>query len=109
MKKSRYLSLFLGFITLIMLVFGYLEYVHNLGFPDGYISEFSRAGKIFYKILVGPFLTLGLYFIYLGWNASKQKINKKLIIAVIILIFCIAAVVIIDNYLFLHLDHGQGG
>jgi hypothetical protein len=109
MKISGFFSCLVGGITFILLIVGYLEYVHNLGFPDGYISEYARAGRIMYLILMWPFGALGVYCMYLGWNASKQNIHRKFMIAVFLLILCIAVMVIIDSYVFLHLDHGQGG
>ncbi len=108
-KLPRFLSYFFGFITLILPILGYVKYVYFLGFRDGYITDYEHAGKVFYKIFIWFSFGLGLYFINLGWTASKQKINRKLVIAVLMLIFYIIITVIVDCYLYLHLDHGQGG
>lgn len=109
MNLYRVLSYFFAFITLILPVLGYLEYIHLSGFPDGNITEYGRAGKILYKILIWPGFVLGLCFIYLGWTASRQRINRKLTIAVSILIFYVVTAVVADRLLFSYFDHGQGG
>jgi hypothetical protein len=84
---------------------GYIEYQYNLGIPDGYISEYSHTTNVIYKISVFPFIFLIGYFGYLGWVGS----TKKLLIPLSLLLIFIVMLATVDKYLYIYLDHGQGG
>ena len=96
-------------ITFILIALGYLMYGYELGFPDGHITEYSRAMNIAYKVSIFPLVILGCYFFYLGRMSSEKKITKKLICSVILLIVLIATMLAVDNHFYITRDHGQGG
>ena len=105
----RFISYILGISTLILVVLGYLEFHHDLGGPDGYISDYSRITNYSYKILALPLFSISLYFGYLGWISTRVKITKKLIFTFFVLLILIIAITALDKYLFIYFDHGQGG
>ncbi|MBU1077208.1 MAG: hypothetical protein KKH98_07945 [Spirochaetes bacterium] len=115
-KKNKYpsglnrsISYFFGLLSLTLPVIIYQLHIKWLGFPDGGLTEFERAENFLYRIFIWPGFALGLYFLYLGWTASKQKIKKKLVISICIFIFIIIATIIVDYYFSLHFDNGGGG
>jgi hypothetical protein len=109
MKLNRFISFFLGFISLTLPAFIYKFYIGWMGFPDGYITECERAEKILYRIFILPEIAFGLFFIYLGWTASKQRITRKLTASLALFILYLIVIIIVDGYLRLHLDNGRGG
>lgn len=109
MKPLICISYILSLTTLIIMSLGYIEYQYNLGIPDGYISEYSHTTNVIYKISVFPFIFLIGYFGYLGWVGSIKKINKKLLISLSLLLIFIVILATVDKYLYIYLDHGQGG
>ncbi len=105
----KVISYILGISTFLLVVWGYLEFNHNLGIPDGYISDYSRITNYCYKILVLPIFSISLYFGYLGWISTRVKITKKLTSTSFLLSVLIIAITALDKYLFIYFDHGQGG
>ena len=109
MKLNRFLSYFLGFFSLTLPAFVYELHIKWLGFPDGYRTELEQAEKNLYQIFIWPGFALGMFFIYLGWTASKGRINKRLVISISMFILYVIITIIVDYYLRLHLDKGTGG
>lgn len=107
--KSSVLSYCLGLTTLLLLGLGYVKYAYNLGFPDEYISEYSRICRTVYYVLACPVVVLPGYFFFLGRSALAGRRKKKLVIALVALGVCVVTMLVVDKIAYIHLDHGQGG
>lgn len=79
-----------------------------LGFPDGYLTDFDRAKRVYYAVFGVLGIGLGLYFGYLAFYPSKGK-SKRYILGLAllfaVLILCFFA---LHFALSLRLDRGQG-
>ncbi len=109
MKLNRHLSYFFGFISFAVPVFVYLAYVQYLGFPDGYVTDLERAGRILYNFFLCISSALGIIFFYLGLSAAKQKTGRPLQISVIIYVALFAVIILVYFILCSFLDNGRGG
>ncbi len=99
MKINKLLSYFLGLICLSLPVIVYKLHIKWLGFPDGSLTDIERVEKTLYQVLIWPAFALGLFFIYLGWMALKQDINKKLVVTFFMFILYLVVTIIADGYL----------
>ena len=109
MRINRFIAYCLGGLCIALPVFAYQLHIKWLGFPDGGLTALEQAEKTFYYVAVWPILALGLLFFYLGGVASKQDINKKLVIAFSMLILTLFVTIIIGGILPSYFNQGTGG
>ena len=87
----------------------YIEYIHWLGFPDGFITELGYAERRLAYLFVGISVLFGAGFIYLGQIAPRREIGKKLAAALILYLISVLTIALIDYYYRLHLMGSTGG
>ena len=81
--------------------------LHSLGFPDGYLTDLSKALKILYELMTGLYLVFALCFIYAAFSETvRNKFGNFLKYSFIL---SGIAVLIIYFFLMMYLDNGQGG
>jgi hypothetical protein len=86
-----------------------MEYIHMLGFPDGFITELGYAERRLAHIFIGTSVILGSCFIYLGGIGSRRNIGKKLYAAIFLYLISIISMSLMDYYYHLHLTDSAGG
>lgn len=89
--------------------FVYVEYIHMLGFPDGFITELAYAERRLARIFIGTSVILASCFVYLGWMAGRKEIGKKLSVAVFVYLIFIITLSLMDNHYRSSLTDGGGG
>jgi len=92
-----------------LLALGYVLFAYNLGFPDGYVTEYGQAGKLMYEVLVLPSIVLIVYLIYVGNFTLESNKGVKLLIAALIMTLIVILTIVLDLYFFATMDHGLGG
>lgn len=108
MKWDRILPLSVGCLILISTAIVYEE-SQFLGFPDGHLTELAQAEKILANIFMGLSIVVSLWFGFLGWVASQQKISRKFGVTIICYTMFVLLLCAIYAYLRQRLDNGQGG
>lgn len=99
----------MGCVALVLAALVYLEYIHMLGFPDGFITELGYAERRLARIFIGISIVLSSLFIYLGKIASRKEIRKKLSAATFVYVILIVSMALIDlNYRSTLMDGGGG-
>lgn len=109
MTLSRIVAYLLGCFAFVASILIYLEYIHWLGFPDGFITELDYAERRLAYLFIGISLLFGLCFIYLGQMASRMEIGKKLAATLVLYLVSSLTIALIDYYYRLHLMGGTGG
>jgi hypothetical protein len=99
----------MGCIALVLIFLIYFEYVHGLGFPDGFITELAYAQRKLAYVFIAISMSIGSYFIYLGTRAGRKEIGKTLSAAIILYLVFIASFTLINYYYHLHLTGSGGG
>lgn len=108
--KSENVYLILIFtITLPVLIVGYFTWVYQVGFPDGYMTEYARSmllvfGFCQYGLMAGALLSLYLRFLSSGKNITGW-LRWILGFALLILLVLGSAHFYADHFL----DSGRGG
>jgi hypothetical protein len=108
-RAFRIVAYLMGGLALVASFLVYTEYIHQLGFPDGFITELGYAERRLAYLFIGISLLFGVGFIYLGQIASRREIGKKLAAAFILYLIFILTIVLIDCYYRLHLMGSSGG
>ena len=109
MKLNRIIAYLIGCLVLASSFFVYIEYIHLLGFPDGFITELEYAERKLAYLLIAIDIIFGSWFIYLGKLASKKKISKKLSTAIFLYLIFLVSIFFVDRYYKLHLVNSAGG
>ncbi|HKO96509.1 MAG TPA: hypothetical protein VJU86_05945 [Pyrinomonadaceae bacterium] len=109
MKPSRFLAYLVATVAFGLSILAYLEFIHLLGFPDGFITELSYAERMLARIFIGISVVLASYCIYLGVLATKKKIAKKLSGAMILYLVFMIGIALLDYYFRQHLMDSAGG
>jgi predicted small integral membrane protein len=109
MKLNRIVAYLIGCVVIAFSFHIYLEYIHWLGFPDGFITELGDAQRRLAYIFIGISVMLGSCFIYLGAIGLRKAIGRRLWAAIILYIISIISVYLIDYYYRSHLTGGSGG
>jgi hypothetical protein len=109
MKLNRILSYVMGGVALALSFFVYLEYVHLLGFPDGFITEVGYAERRLARIFIGTSIIMVWCFVYLARRALRERIGKRLYAAVFVYLLFIVSLSLIDYHYRLTLMDGGGG
>lgn len=109
MRLNRIFAYVIGCVALALSFLVYMEYIHMLGFPDGFITELGYAERRLARIFIGISFVLGSCFIYLGWVASRKEIGKKLSAAIVAYLIFIVSISLIDYYYRSHLMGSAGG
>jgi hypothetical protein len=99
----------MGCVALALSFLAYAEYIHMLGFPDGFISELQSAQRRLAYIFIGISVILGLRFLYLGSIASREEISKRLFTAIFVYLISIVGVLLVDYYYRSYLPGSVGG
>jgi hypothetical protein len=86
-----------------------MEYIYQLGFPDGHITELGYAERRLAYIFIGISFILGSFFIYLGTVGARKQIAKSLSAIIILYLLSVVGIYLLDYYYRLHLDNGVGG
>lgn len=109
MTSNRLIAYLLGGLVFVASFFIYLEYIHLLGFPDGFITELGYAQRRLAYLFVGVSLLFGACFIYLGQIAPQTGIGQKLAITLMLYLIAALSIALIDYSYRLHLMDGTGG
>ncbi len=109
MRFNRPLAYLSGCVTIAASLLIYLEYIHGLGFPDGFITELGYAERNLARVLIVISIMLGASFIYLGVVGGRELIGRKLSVAIILYVTFIISVSVIDYYCRLYLSGSGGG
>ena len=88
---------------------GYLIWVYKVGFPDGYISEYSKRMLLVFGYCKYGLIVAMLFTLYLGY-ASKSKNVACLLKSVFVLWLTILLLLgSFHIHAIYFLDSGQGG
>jgi hypothetical protein len=109
MKVNRILAFVSGGVALILSCLIYLEYIHMLGFPDGFITELGYAERKLAWIFIVVSLILCSCFVYLARSALREKIGKKLSVAAFVYLAFIIGITLLDYHYRSTLMDGGGG
>jgi hypothetical protein len=109
MSLSHVIAYLMGGSAFVASFFIYMEYIHRLGFPDGFITELGYAERRLAYLFIGISVLFGLYFIYLGKIAPRTEIGKKLAAAILLYLISILSLALIDYSYHLQLVGGTGG
>ena len=109
MKYSRLLAYGLAAVAFALAVLVYMEYIHLLGFPDGFITELGYAERRLAQTFIGVSIVAGSCFIYLGSLAAQTRITRKLSVVIVVHLICMIAIALIDNYYRSNLAGSAGG
>lgn len=105
-------SLILAFLTIAGSLLGFFE-LSSLGFPDGHLTEYERASRLPWAVLLGAGLLLGLYCLRLAIANPGMKARLIRIICVVLSLIVLLAVaeLLMPWYFLAHLglDDGRGG
>jgi hypothetical protein len=105
---KRTLAYFMAGVSLILSAFAYQEW-QFLGFPDGFLTEVNRAEKVLFGLFVGVSVLMSLWFVSLGWLASKRNVSRQLYTTLIFYSLIVVVVFGTDVYLRQRLGGGGGG
>jgi hypothetical protein len=108
-KSSRILAYLTATIAFGFSILAYLEFIHMLGFPDGFITELGYAERTLARIFIGISVVLGSYCIALGIQSSKKKIAKQLSAVMIVYLVFMIGIALLDYYYRQHLMDSAGG
>ena len=102
---TRILAFFLGFLSLCSCAFVYLQYVYQLGFPDGSSPELDRAEEklALAFCLIGA--VLAAYFFSPAARASGRRVGLGFLAYLSVAVLF----VLVDASLQSHLTGGGGG
>lgn len=109
MKLNRIIAYLIGGLVLAASFPVYMEYIHWLGFPDGFITELEYAERRLAYLFIGISLISGSCFLYLGAVGSRKKIGKQLSAAIILYLAAITSISLMDYYYRSHLAGSAGG
>ncbi|HVQ36989.1 MAG TPA: hypothetical protein VMS31_05630 [Pyrinomonadaceae bacterium] len=109
MRPGRIFAFVIGCVALALSLRADLEYIHLLGFPDGFITELGYAQRRLALLFIGVSVVFASCFFYLGWVASRKQIGKKLFIAMLVYVLFIITISLIDHHYRLTLTDGGGG
>ena len=109
MTLSRIIAYLLGGVAFVASFLIYIEYIHQLGFPDGFITELGYAERRLAYLFIGISVLFGSCFIYLGQIAPRTEIDKKLAATLILYLISILSLALIDYYYHLYLMGSAGG
>jgi hypothetical protein len=109
MNLNRILAYVLLCVAVVSSFLVYMEYIHLLGFPDGFITELGYAERRLAWIFIGVSLVLGWCFVYLGTIASRREVGKKLTAAIFAYLIFLISTLLIDYYYRSHLMDSAGG
>ena len=108
-RAFRIVAYLMGGLAFVASFLIYLEYIHWLGFPDGFITEVGYAERRLAYLFIGISLLFGMCFIYLGHIAPRMKIRKKLAATLILYLISILTIALIDYSYRVHLMGSTGG
>lgn len=106
---SRVIAYLMGGIAFIAALLIYIEYIHALGFPDGFISELGYAQRRLAYLFMAISLLFGSGFIYLGTIASQPGIGKNLAVTIMLYLIAALSIALLDYSYRLHLMDSMGG
>lgn len=109
MNLSRILGYVMGCLALALSFFVYLEYIHMLGFPDGFITELGYAERRLAMTFIAISVIAGSCFIYLAGRALREKTGKRLYAVVFVYLLFIISLSLIDYHYRSTLMNGGGG
>jgi hypothetical protein len=109
MTSSRTVAYFMGGVAFVASCLIYLEYIHLLGFPDGFITEVGYVQRRLAYLFIGLSLLFGVGFLYLGKIASRTEIGKKLAVTLVLYLISVLGIVLIAYTYHLHLMDSTGG
>jgi len=95
--------------ALIMCIIGYIEYVKDVGFPDGYLTDYDLTMRMTFIIMGLPLLCLSLVVFYLvisGRVKNNATTISKCALAIVMLVILFVGC---DLSFYHYVDHGQGG
>jgi hypothetical protein len=99
----------MGCVALVSAALVYVEYIHMLGFPDGFITELGYAERGLARMFIGISIVLGSFFIYLGRIASRKEVRRKLTSATLVYLVFIICMSLVDYHYHSTLMDGGGG
>ena len=105
----KYTYPFLLCIAVLAIAYYQFLWLQGLGFPDGHITDFERSCMSLYKAFIVASIVYGIYFIYIGIRAMRNRVHAKFIAPLVTYIFVGLATAGIEYYFWLYLDHGGGG
>ncbi|MBC8159972.1 MAG: hypothetical protein H7Z42_02030 [Roseiflexaceae bacterium] len=106
---KRVFAYLLGCVAFVASFLVYVEYIHMLGFPDGFISELGRAERQLAFLFIGTSLMLGSYVVYLGSMASRKGIGKRVSVVGLLYVLFIMTLSLADYYFRVYLTGSGGG
>jgi hypothetical protein len=109
MKLNRILAYVIGCVAIASAGLVYVEYIHMLGFPDGFITELGYAERKLARIFIGLSVILGSFFIYLGRIALRKEVRKKLSTATLMYLLVTISISLLDYHYRSTLLDGSGG
>ena len=109
MKLNRILAYVMGCLALALSFLVYLEYIHLLGFPDGFITELGFAERRLARIFIGTSIIMASCFIYLARLALREKIRTRLYAAALVYLLFLVSLSLIDYHYRSTLMDGGGG
>ena len=99
-------------VLLAAAIFGFIlyqQYISNIGFPDGYISEYEAAMKRVSQVLIALLLTLSVFCLNLAFTAKNQDGKNHLLFLISSFTLLMVVFLCAMTGFYQSLDHGQGG
>ncbi len=103
----RIIAGFFGFLVIAVLGLLYMEFIAYAGFPDGHLTEYTRAMRVLYWVSVVPGVAIAFYLFNLALGAKKSRYFFKLMMALLAILVCVVVFILIQGYLYEHISHGQ--
>jgi hypothetical protein len=94
-KSHRIIALLFACVSLGLGLFSYFEFIYQLGFPNGFISELARAQRRLAYIFIAISVIFSAWFVFLGIVAGRKQ---ALSVAVILYLVTLASIVLVDFY-----------
>jgi len=107
-RLSPAYPLALAFLCLALAAYAELQYVHQLGFPDGFVTELGAAERelaLRFQLLS---LLLLVWFLYLGLVSFGIDARRRVLYTAVLYAAAIGAFIAIDLYYQAHLVGGGG-
>jgi RsiW-degrading membrane proteinase PrsW (M82 family) len=95
-----------GLIAFALSVYAWMEF-RQIGFPDGFLSEWDKARKVLLCSFTILSFLAGVWFVYFGRLSNQPKSLRKLYITAILYVILLLSTFIVD-YLLMNLS-GRGG
>ncbi len=108
-KNIRIVSFVAALASFLLAIYGYLTFIYQAGFPDGFISELAAGEKKLFTVfcLISSFFS-GI-FLWLGWTSDRKDKTFKFYASTLLYLVFLIVTYYIDQHMRAHLMGSSGG